>query len=244
MCYTEWHWLPTSPRIRKSCYMSCVEPEAAVAATRRWSCLTGDVQVVTGAWSAAFLFIHWNRPDVPHISPSETVNTKRCKGHCRPTEAGQPRLLMVGNRTVETPKWRYDHTTQRQQQVWRPSFFFSTKKKEKRGKESSRGPLRLPPLLPLLCLWCHLIINNLLLKCLWYVNDMLILPINLSFTSRGLLCAEQQHQQSRRAEKGALAERRRETTFHISRSSSLSCVPSYIWIKKGTEKERNHHVLL
>lgn len=206
----------TSPRVRQCFYMSCPR--------QQWP----NVGTMAAPWC---LFICWTRPEVAHIPPSETVNSRGCKGHSRPTEAGQPRLLMAGNRTVEKPQMAPLQYTKAPTGL--ASQFLLFFKKKKTGKKFSRGPFPHPPLLPLLCLWCHLIINNLLLKCLWYVNDMLILPINLSFTSRGLLRAAQRHQQR----EGSVGERR----IHISRSSSLSCVPSYIWIWK---KERDRQVLL
>lgn len=62
---------------------------------------------------------------------------------------------------------------------------------------------------------------------------MLISPINLCFTSRGLLCAQHQHWRSCRCRAGSVSRVvEGEDCFQISLSSFLSCVPSYIWMKK------------
>lgn len=84
--------------------------------------------------------------------------------------------------------------------------------------------------------------------CLWYVNDMLISPINLCFTSRGLLCALHHRWQSCRCRAGSGSRvLERDDCFQICLLSSLSCVPWYICMKKKKIRKTiimerfNHH---
>lgn len=131
-----------------------------------WSVLLKPLQAETDVQKASPL--HLPPAAAQHNRNVYHVNRKRV---AQAIQARQKQasimLLMARNGTAKTPNVS-NHITQRKQQVQRPSFSFSKKK-----KVSSLGPFQwrqLPfPLLPpqhhaKQCLWCHLIINNLLLR--------------------------------------------------------------------------------